>query len=126
MVVLPGGRIGTENLATSDFVKEKCVEFGKDKIVAAVCAAPTILASLRLMKKATVHPDFAEKMGMVEVLDEPVVVDANTITGQGLVATIPFALELVKKLVSIEKAEDIRKAICYPYTREPKIFTEPK
>ncbi|WP_242840110.1 DJ-1 family glyoxalase III [Oribacterium sp. FC2011] len=113
MIVLPGGRIGTENLAASEFVKEKCIDFGKNKIVAAVCAAPSILASLGLMKKATVHPDFVGKMCDVEVLDKSVVVDDNIITGQGLGAAIPFALEIVKKLEGDEKAKQIRTAICY-------------
>ena len=83
--------------------------------MAAVCAAPSIFASLGLVKKATVHPDFKDEMKGVIVLDEPVVVDENIITGQGLGATIPFALELVKKLVSKEKADQIKKAICYRY-----------
>ena len=113
MVVLPGGRYGTENLAASELVKNKAVEFGKDKMVAAVCAAPSILAQLGLMKKATVHPDFAKMMGDCIVLDEPVVVDNNIITGQGLGATISFALELVKALIGEEKSEQIKREICY-------------
>jgi len=113
MIVLPGGRTGTEGLAASEIVKNKCVEFAKAKYVAAICAAPSILAELRLLKKATVHPDFVSKMSDVEVIDDSVVVDGNIITGQGLGATIPFALELVRTLVSEEKTEQIRTAICY-------------
>lgn len=113
MIVLPGGRIGTENLSKSDLVLEKCRKFAKDKYVAAICAAPSILAGLGLMKKATVHPDFKNKMGEVAVLDDPVVVDGNIITGQGLGATIPFALKLVDILVGADKAEEIKSAICY-------------
>ena len=70
MVVLPGGRTGTENLGKSALVKEKSREFSNDKFVAAICAAPSILASLGLVKKATVHPDFKDSMGKVVVLDE--------------------------------------------------------
>ncbi len=113
MIVLPGGRTGTENLASSELVKDKCIEFAKNKYVAAVCAAPSILASLGLMKRATVHPDFEDKMRDVVVTGASVTVDGNTITGRGLGATIPFALELVKILVNENKAEHIKKAICY-------------
>lgn len=113
MIVLPGGRLGTDNLSKSDIVKEQCVAFLKNRYVAAICAAPSILASLGLMKKATVHPDFKDHMGNVKVLDESVVVDDNVITGQGLGVTIPFALKLVETLVSKEKAAQINKAICY-------------
>lgn len=113
MIVLPGGRLGTENLGKSDIVLEQCKAFAKDKYVAAVCAAPLILAGLKLMKKATVHPDFKDHMGEVEVLDESVVVDGNIITGQGLGATIPFALELVEFLAGIDMAKRIAEAICF-------------
>ncbi len=113
MIVLPGGRTGTENLAASELVKDRCLEFAKDRYVAAVCAAPSILAQLGLMKQATVHPDFAGAMREAEVLNESVVVDGNIITGQGLGATMPFALVLVKILANANKVEEIRKAICY-------------
>ena len=113
LIVLPGGRVGTENLSKSDTVLEQCKTFAKDKYVAAVCAAPSILARLGLVEKATVHPDFMDHMGKVEVLDEPVVVDGNIITGQGLGATIPFALKLVEMLTDKVVADKIAAAICY-------------
>lgn len=112
LIVLPGGRIGTKNLAVSKLVKDKCREFAKDKYVAAVCAAPSVLASLHLMKKATVHPDFIDQMGEVEILDESVVVNDNVITGQGLGATISFALTLAEIMVGKDKMEIIKKKIC--------------
>lgn len=115
LIVLPGGRLGTENLGKNDIVKEQCIAFNTDKYVAAVCAAPSLLASLGILngKKATVHPDFVDKMGDAEILTESVMVDGNLITGQGLGATIPFALKLVEIMVNKEKANQIRKAICY-------------
>ena len=113
LIVLTGERIGTENLRKSDIVLEQCKAFAEDKLVAAVCTAPSFLASFGLMKQATVHPDFKDRMSEVEVLDEPVVVDGNIITGQGLGATIPFALKLVETLVDIETADKVASAICY-------------
>lgn len=113
MIVLPGGRLGTEKLSRNENVIDQCKAFAKDKYVAAVCAAPTILAGLGLMKQATVHPEFNPIMGDVEVLDEAVVVDGNIITGQGLGATIPFALKLVEVLINKESSGNIASAICY-------------
>ncbi len=115
MIVLPGGRAGTDILGRSELVKEMCKEFADEKIVAAICAAPSLLASLGLLdgKKVTVHPDFKDVMGKADVLDESVVVDGNVITGQGLGATIPFALELVKILMDNKKVERLRETICY-------------
>lgn len=117
MIVLPGGRLGTEILSKSELVKEKCLEFAKDKKVAAICAAPSILAFLGVLdgKKATVHPDFADKMQGAEVMNESVVSDGNITTGQGLGATIPFAFEIIKTLVGEETVEKIKKSICYRY-----------
>ena len=113
IVILPGGRLGTENLSKSEIVLEQCISFAKDKYVAAVCAAPSIMAGLGLVEKATVHPDFKDHMATVEVLDESVVVDGNVITGQGLGTTIPFALKIVEIMVGKEKADRIMKDICF-------------
>ena len=113
MIVLPGGRIGTENLSKNDVVKEQCRAFAEDKYVAAVCAAPSILASLGLVKMATVHPDFESQMGNVQVTREAVTVDGNIITGQGLGVTIPFALTIIEKMVNKSTVDKIKNDICY-------------
>ncbi len=113
MIVLPGGRLGTKNLSKSDIVIEQCKNFAEEKYVAAVCAAPSILAGLDLMKKATVHPDFKNHMGKVEVTNESVVVDGNIITGQGLGSTIPFSLELINVLYGEDIMKRISREICY-------------
>ncbi len=115
MIVLPGGRSGTENLRNNEIVKKTCIEFAEKKYIAAVCAAPSILADLGLLegRKATVHPDFEGMMNGADLTGKSVSVDGNIITGQGLGATIPFSLELVRILVSGEKAGQIKEAICY-------------
>ena len=115
MLVLPGGRLGTENLSKSELVRGKCREFAAKKKVAAICAAPSILASLGLLegKAATVHPDFVNMMAGAAVKDESVIVDGNLITGQGLGATISFAFEIINSLVNEETVVRIKKAICY-------------
>lgn len=132
MIVLPGGRVGTENLAKSEVVEEECRAFAADpeKYLAAVCAAPSVPAGLGLLdgKKATCHPDFADKViegstiscggdsaPLVDLTHESVTVDGNIITGQGLGASIDFALVLAEILAGKEKADSIRKAICYRY-----------
>ena len=117
MIVLPGGRLGTENLSKSELVIEKCKEFAKNKKVAAICAAPSILASLGLLegKKATVHPDFADKMIGATLENESVVVDGNIITGQGLGATQSFAFELMNILGKEDMNIKKKTAICCPH-----------
>lgn len=115
MIVLPGGRRGTAILSDSSLVKEKCAEFAENKYIAAICAAPSILAGMGLVKKAAVHPDFIDKMGDTEVIDQSVVIDRNIITGQGLGAAFEFSFKLVDILVGNEKSDGIKKAICFNY-----------
>ena len=115
LIVLPGGRLGTENLGANDLVVEKCKEFAADKHLAAICAAPSLLAALGLLddKKATCHPDFEGHMAGAELTGESVVTDGRITTGQGLGASFDFSFELVKLLVGAETVDQIRKAICY-------------
>lgn len=117
LIVLPGGRLGTENLGANALVVEKCREFAAspDKYLAAICAAPSLPASLGLLdgKRATCHPDFEGHMAGAALTGESVVTDGNIITGQGLGASFDFAFELVRLLVGEETVEQIKGAICY-------------
>lgn len=115
MIVLPGGLPGTTYLGENEIVKEQCVTFEKDKYVAAICAAPSILASLGLLegKPATCHPLFEGKMPGAIVTKEPVSVAENIITGQGLGAGISFALKLVETLADKQTADKIAAAISF-------------
>lgn len=115
MIVLPGGRKGTENLSRNKIVLKQCREFFDNKKLAAICAAPSILATLGLLsgRKATCHPDYEKYMYDAILTGESVVCDGNIITGQGLGSTIPFTFEIIKTLVSEEMAIKIKKDICY-------------
>ncbi len=115
MIVLPGGRLGTENLKKSDLVLEKCKEFAKEKRVAAICAAPTILSDLGLLKnrRVTCHPDYKRLLVDSVISKEPVIQDGNIITGQALGTTIMFSLKIVEELLGINERKKIEKAICY-------------
>jgi 4-methyl-5(b-hydroxyethyl)-thiazole monophosphate biosynthesis len=115
LLVLPGGMPGTRNLAESAIVREQCIQFAKHRMLAAICAAPSILASLGLLegKRATVHPSFEEQMAGAELTGQGVTVDGNIITGQGLGAAIPFALVLAEILTGAETADRISDAICW-------------
>lgn len=113
VVVLPGGMPGTTHLGENSIVCKQCTAFAADKYVAAICAAPSVLAGLGLLvgKHATCHPAVEEKLSGAIVTGEPVTVDGNIITGQGLGAGIPFALKLVEILTGKETADRIAAAI---------------
>lgn len=114
LIVLPGGKVGTENLGASPLVREKCLEFAKTKKVAAICAAPSILAGLGLLegRSATCHPDFEPRMAGALLTGGSVAVDGNITTGQGLGAAFVFALKLAADLEGQEAADRIAEAIC--------------
>ena len=115
MIVLPGGRTGTKNLANSDIVKQYCIEFANNKSVAAICAAPTILDDLGLLngKKATVHPDFKNRIKNAVVIDKSVVTEGNIITAQGLGSTFDFAFEICSRFKKNDLITNICKEIVY-------------
>lgn len=118
MVVLPGGLGGTNNLAASPLVAEVVTRFAdQGKLVAAICAAPSVLGGLGLLRgrRATCYPGFEDKLTGADVTGEPVTEDGSIITGRGLGATIPFALHLVARLMGDAKAEEIRQQIQYPF-----------
>ena len=114
LLVLPGGMQGTLNLKNSELVKEQCIRFADGRLLAAICAAPSVLASLGLLegKKATVHPSFEKDMAGAELTGQSVTLDGNLITGQGLGAAIPFALALAEVLTDADTADRIAEAIC--------------
>ena len=115
LLVLPGGKSGTRCLRESKIVREQCLRFASDRLLAAICAAPSALATLGLLegRRATVHPSFEEQMGGAELTRESVTTDGNITTGRGLGAAIPFALEVVKILTDRETADRIAAAICW-------------
>ena len=116
MIVLPGGMPGTTNLKEHEGVRRVVKDFVEEgKPVGAICAAPTILADLDLLKgKRVTSYQYCEADIQGAVLTHaPVAVDGNIITGQGVGSAIDFALKLVEKLEGPEKAKEIAEAIVY-------------
>ena len=113
MVILPGGGVGTQNLAACELVKEQCLSFAKDKLVSAICAAPTVLAGIGLLegRAATCYPGMESGMHGAVMSGEAVTVDGNITTGRGPGAAIPFALELIRRLAGEEKAAQVKAEI---------------
>ena len=115
-VILPGGIPGTPNLAASETVCSLVRDFyDAGKLVAAICAAPTVLGGLGLLegRRATCYPGCEDGLGGAVYIDDEAVRDGNVITGSGLGAAIPFALEIVSYLEGPDVAEMKRKAINY-------------
>lgn len=116
MLVLPGGLPGTTNLGDHSGVRKVIRDFAeKDKYIAAICAAPTLLGSLGLLKgkRVTCYPSMEKQISGAVLTGAPVMSDGNIITGQGVGAAIEFALNLIAVLMGDEKAQEIAEAIVY-------------
>ena len=116
LLVLPGGIPGTPNLEKNEAVLRLTREqMAAGKKTAAICAAPSILGHLGLLRgrRATSNAHFRDQLEGAEVLDREVVVDGNLTTSFGLGGAIPFALELVRQLRGEAEADRIRGAIEY-------------
>jgi 4-methyl-5(b-hydroxyethyl)-thiazole monophosphate biosynthesis len=80
--------------------------------VAAICAAPTVLADAGLLagRRFTAHASVhAELPGVLA--DERVVQDGNIITSRGAGTAVEFGLALVRELFGESKAREIAAAI---------------
>ena len=108
MIVLPGGMPGASNLNAHEGLKQQIKTFvAENKQLAAICAAPLVLGNLGILdgKQAVCYPGFESHLKGANILQVPVVDSGNVITGRGPGAAIQFALKIVEKLVSTEKAE---------------------
>jgi len=81
--------------------------------VGAICAAPTVLADLGLLKgkKITCYPTVEQEIQGAVLLRTPVAVDGNIVTGRGAGTAVEFALKLIEVLEGEEKAQEVAKAI---------------
>lgn len=113
---LPGGMPGTVNLSQSSLVIDTAKQYyDQNKIIAAICAAPSILGQLGFLngKEATSFPAFEDKLEGAIVQQTEFVQAENILTGRGLGAAIPFGLQLLKMIEGEETSQKIRNAICY-------------
>ena len=111
MVVLPGGLGGGASIKACpkalDIVR---YSHEQGKFVAAICAAPTILAELGITagKEAVCYPGCEAEMCDARIEDTACLRDGNVITGASAGCAIPFALELIAALRGAEAARQIR------------------
>lgn len=117
MIVLPGGIPGATNLDAHSGLKDMIRKFDTDKkSLAAICAAPLVLGNLGILngKQAVCYPGYEKYLKGAEVLTIPVVESGNVITGRGAGVSMKFALKIVEKMVSQEKAEVLAKQMLVP------------
>ena len=113
---LPGGGVGTKNLKACEELSKLLVSHNaKGGRIAAICAAPSVLGNLGILKgkKACCYPGFEEHLTGAQVVFDQVAQDGNVTTSRGMGTAIPFALSLVSQLVSEEKAQELAQSIIF-------------
>ncbi|KIR01472.1 ThiJ/PfpI family protein [Lachnospiraceae bacterium TWA4] len=102
MVILPGGMPGATNLRDNEKVIELVQKFDRDenKFVAAICAAPIVLAKAGIStgRYVTSYPGFEEEFKDAHYEEDLVVVDGHLITARGPATALAFAYAIVNSL----------------------------
>ena len=103
MIVLPGGLPGADNLNSDDQIHALLQQMSaKGKYIAAICAAPKVLATAGLLdnKQMTSYPGSLSEQSAVGMQNtgKKVVVDGNIITSRGPGTAMDFSLQLVQLL----------------------------
>ena len=111
-IVLPGGKRGTDNLTMSSLV-EKALKImsENDKLLAAICAAPSVLLKYGYLKglEYTCFPGFENPHECIYKEDKTVVVTPKIITGRSMYWTADFAEAIIKHFLGEEGLRRIYK-----------------
>lgn len=110
-LVLPGGLGGVASIMASDAAMN-AVRFAYENNITlgAICAGPTILASLGILdgKNATCYPGCEDKMGKANILPHAAVTDGTIVTGTSAGCALPFGLALIATLKGEAEMQRIR------------------
>lgn len=118
MLVLPGGIPGTPNLRACAPLMEEVRRFHREgKMVAAICAAPSILAELGLLRgvRSTCNPS-VEKILIengADLVKEDAVTTGNIITSRAMGTAVPFTLAIMEHYLGKEKADELGRNILF-------------
>lgn len=113
-IVLPGGLGGVNSIRSCQRAMDAiCFAHAKGKIIAAICAAPTILAQLHITDgiDAVCYPGCEAEMGTAQIQQTSCIRSGNVITAASAGCAVPFALELISALKGIGVAEKVASQI---------------
>jgi 4-methyl-5(b-hydroxyethyl)-thiazole monophosphate biosynthesis len=119
MVVLPGGLPGADYLKDDSRIRDLLTRMsGDDRYVAAICAAPRVLADIGLLdhRRATSFPGVLDSFPVegMTYQEDPVVVDGKVITSRGPGTAMDFALTLIESLLGKAKRDEVEAPLQRP------------
>ncbi len=112
MIVLPGGQPGADHLNADQRIHKLLKHMAaQEKWLAAICAAPLVLASAGLLNgfQATAYPGVldAESWPQIKLRQQAVVVDGHRVTSRGPGTAMDFALTLIELLMGSARREQV-------------------
>lgn len=116
MVILPGGLGGVASILACPAALELVTRvYDAGGYVAAICAAPTILAKLHLTDghKATCYPGMEEQMGSAVMICAGAVQDGRILTGRAAGSADEFGLLCLRALKGADAADQVANGIVY-------------
>jgi 4-methyl-5(b-hydroxyethyl)-thiazole monophosphate biosynthesis len=116
-VICPGGLPGSHNLQSTPLVLQLLrTQKARGGIIAAICAAPIVLAEAKVLAgvRVTCYPGFEDQLGKVSYCEDDVVDDNDVITSRGVGTALKFALKLVERICSPEKAKELAEQMLVP------------
>lgn len=114
LIYLPGGMPGTTNLDNHEGLKALLTQqLAKGKKVAAICAAPSILGKMGVLKdkEAVCYPGFESQLTGAKIPKTSMAKSDNILTAKGPGVAIPFALKIVEELKGKQVAEEVAAAM---------------
>lgn len=117
-VLLPGGMPGTLNLEKSSTVNKFLDKaFETDKLICAICAAPSILGHKNMLigRRAVCFPGFESELNGAVVTDSYVETDGNLITAKGMGSAVDFGLAVVEAIMGSATAVNLKASLQCPY-----------
>lgn len=115
-LVVPGGKVGVDNLAASQLVSDTIDAFvNANKIVAAICAGPSVISRLGYLdgKRYTVYPGFEGFSDKAIFTNTSCEVDGNFITANGLGAQFAFVKAIISAVSDEQTANNVLASIQY-------------
>ena len=88
-------------------------QHASNKLIAAICAAPTVLHDAGALKDKRYTAHYAVADELPEILSqEKVVLDGNILTSRGAGTALDFGLAMVYQLMGPGKAAEVKASIC--------------
>jgi 4-methyl-5(b-hydroxyethyl)-thiazole monophosphate biosynthesis len=119
MVILPGGQPGTDNLNANDDIHALIKRhYQSGKAIAAICAAPLVLAHAGLLdnKITTCFPGslLTTQWPDITISTQPIVIDGNILTAQGPGTAMDFALVIIEYLCDRAQRDKVEADLIRP------------